>query len=326
MSIIANRFGPDIIKAEIQRWGATGRVAVLVDQDCDLSDLNVEVIDVRSRSPDTLALGFDCVFYAVDQDDLGAVFVRWMIEHRVKYIPIWRSTSARYVNKNRLARAVIEAEFDRQTAAGFAKFDADDSYPGYGDAENICQALERTRSLPGAYVEVGCYRGSSGCVALHYMRESGIYRPTVFLDVFEGFTYEHARTSADRIWDGTHAVEEGIEAVAERLKAFEQAAFGRTVTVLKSNIITDELPPGTEAIAVANLDVDMAEAVYAGLVRLAPRIVAGGILIVEDPGHTPLLIGAVAALDIFLGGDAGRDFVPIYMRSGQYFLVRVGRR
>jgi hypothetical protein len=51
-------------------------------------------------------------------------------------------------------------------------------------------------------------------------------------------------------------------------------------------------------------------------------MVVGGILIVEDPGHTPLLIGACAALDLFLQTETGRKFTLIYMRSGQYFLVR----
>jgi hypothetical protein len=94
--------------------------------------------------------------------------------------------------------------------------------------------------------------------------------------------------------------------------------------VLKSNIITDELPPELDNIVVANLDVDQLEAIFAGLKRLAPRIVIGGILIVEDPGHTPQLIGALAALELFLRSALAQDFLPIYMRSGQYFLIRVG--
>lgn len=221
------------------------------------------------------------------------------------------------MHKDYRARSAIESEWSFQREAQFDKFDF-----GYGDAENICQALQTTRSLAGAYVEVGCFRGSSGRIALRYMQEAHIYRPSYFLDVFEGFTYPAAQASADAIWANSHATE-GIEVVSGRLKEFEQPLLGRTVHVVTNNIITDELPSEIDSIAVANLDVDQLEAVYAGLVKLAPKIAIGGILIVEDPGHTPLLIGAQAALDIFIASEIAEKFLSIYMHSGQYFLVRI---
>jgi hypothetical protein len=47
-----------------------------------------------------------------------------------------------------------------------------------------------------------------------------------------------------------------------------------------------------------------------------------GILVVEDPGHTPLLFGAKYALEKFLGEGLGRKFIPVAMDSGQVFLIR----
>jgi hypothetical protein len=111
--------------------------------------------------------------------------------------------------------------------------------------------------------------------------------------------------------------------VSQRLKRLEQRHLGRSVNVIKHNIITQDLPADIGSIAVANLDVDQLESVYAGVCRLAPKIAVGGILIVEVPGHTPLLIGAHAALSVFLRTAVARQFVPIYMASGQYFLVRI---
>jgi hypothetical protein len=94
--------------------------------------------------------------------------------------------------------------------------------------------------------------------------------------------------------------------------------------VEKNNIISDALPARAVelGIAVANLDVDLHEAVYAGLHKLAPHMVQHGILVVEDPGHTPLLIGAKLVLEKFLAEDAGKQFIPIVMDSGQSFLIR----
>lgn len=317
--ITSRRITTDLIEQDIakQLAGKVGRRIMLIDQDFTTS-LDVEIIDVRKHDPTVLdGAPLTHVIYAVDQDDRGLPFVLWLIERRIKFHPVFEAQPAQWVHKDDRARTTIESEYAHQSEAQFDKFDF-----GYGDAENICQALQATRSLAGAYVEVGCFRGSSGRIALKYMQEAGIYRPSYFLDVFDGFTYSAAQESADAIWANSHATE-GIEIVSGRLKEFEQPLLGRSVHVVKNNIVTDELPAEIDTIAAANLDVDQLEAVYAGLIKLAPRIEVGGILIVEDPGHTPLLIGAQAALELFLAGQIAEKFLPIYMSSGQYFLVRV---
>jgi hypothetical protein len=94
-----------------------------------------------------------------------------------------------------------------------------------------------------------------------------------------------------------------------------------SVTVEKLNIITDELPKNVEQIAVANIDVDMYEAVLASLNKLAPLMAKSGIIIVEDPGHTPGLIGARVALERFLRNNC--NFMPLYMESGQTLLISI---
>ncbi len=153
------------------------------------------------------------------------------------------------------------------------------------------------------------------------MQELGIYRPSYFFDVFDGFNYEEAKSSSDALWFGSH-VTHGQSVVAERLQSFDLPGLGRPVIVQKNNIITDDLPPEITKIAVANLDVDILEGVYHGLVRLAPLIVPGGILIVEDTGHTPALAGAALAVELFQQTPIARQFTSIYMASGQLFLLR----
>lgn len=317
--ITTRRFDHVTIRQEVEKILAiqkSGRCVVIVDQDVK-PFLNAETVDIRTEKPDTMSgEPIVCAIYAVDQDDAGLPFIHWLIERRIRFIPIMRAEPAEYIHKDSIARQVIEQEFQFQSSAGFSKFDF-----GYGDMENICQAIEATRHLDGAYVEVGCFHGSSGGVAVRYMSEKGINRPCYFFDVFDGFVYDVAKASTDAVWINTHETD-GIDVVEVRLKRFEQPMLGRVVTVQKNNIITDELPPEIDKIVVANLDVDQLEATYAGLSKLAARMVVGGILIVEDPGHTPLLIGACAALDIFLKTETGRKFTPIYMRSGQYFLVK----
>jgi Macrocin-O-methyltransferase (TylF) len=53
------------------------------------------------------------------------------------------------------------------------------------------------------------------------------------------------------------------------------------VRVVRNDVTADPLPPEIERIAVCNLDVDMYESIAAGLRRVAPLVVPGGIIVVE---------------------------------------------
>lgn len=109
-------------------------------------------------------------------------------------------------------------------------------------------------------------------------------------------------------WVGVGAIDGGLD----------------NVHVLRNSVICDALPDGIGPIAVANIDVDMCEAVEAALFRLAPLMSVGGVMIVEDAGHTPRLAGALLALDNFVRSDIGRAFRSVYMASGQTYLIRLG--
>ncbi len=256
--------------------------------------------------------------YACDSDACGLPYVRRVVELRGIFCPVQVYTPSRYSNINDSARRAIEREHSRQSAEGFLKFDY-----GPGDSLNLAQAIALTAHLDGCYVEIGCFNGSSSCIALSFMRESSIRRDCYFLDVFEGFTYEAARQSADSMWSGTHA-SEGIDTVRARIMSSADDSKGIHAQVLKSNIVEAELPPEIGSIAVANIDVDLYEAVLAALQKLSPRMCRGAIIVVEDPGHTPALIGSRLALEEFLASPSAAGFLPIYLESGQTYLLNVG--
>jgi hypothetical protein len=258
--------------------------------------------------------------YACSGDFQGSPFIQCLISKGGRFIPVWNNGPAIYVDQNPVARRVLEAEWTTQRREGFAKWDC-----GPGDFMNLCQALEVTRHQKGVFLEIGCFRGSSGSVALHYMKEAGIHRYAYFFDVFDGFKYDAAMSSPDAIWMGSHQTE-GAAWVEERLKRHERVELGLKVIVRRHNIIEEEIPRDFPPVAVANLDVDLYEAVRAALIKVAPRMAPGGIMVVEDPGHTPQLVGARVALDEFLASKAASAFVPVYLESGQTFLIKNHKR
>lgn len=185
-----------------------------------------------------------------------------------------------------------------------------------GDFENIFQAIKNSKNLDGAFVEIGTFRGDSGNAALNYMEKSQIIKPAYFIDTFEGFTYEQAYNSEDIYWQDTH-FDTSFEAVSKRFEKYKNAK------VIKSNIITDELPHEIEKICVANIDVDMYEAVKAALYKVKDKVVKNGIIIAEDYGHTPALLGAQKAVNEFLEENPDK-FISIYLNSGQLLLINKG--
>lgn len=253
------------------------------------------------------------VLYCVECNSDGLPAIERIVAAGFKFSPFGGAPVGSYAYENGAAFATVERQFVHQQLAGYAKFEDPGSCD---DFLNLCQALEATRAVPGVIVEIGCFRGSSGSVLLDYAKHNGIDRTFYFFDTFDGFSYEAARSSSDAMWQGTHATE-GLETVKARLEGVGYP----DLHVHRSNIITDELPPEITRIAVANIDVDLYEAVSAGINKVADLVPAGGIIICEDAGHTPALIGARLALKQFMNGPHGSRFTPIFMTSGQAFLV-----
>jgi hypothetical protein len=316
------KISPDKIRHNVIRYRDSlpcKTLYVLLDDKHVIADVRGVVAltprEVKAKLLDNLDPS-DWFVYALEHSSLGVPIIEQLIERKIKFLPIKCAEVGGYAYDNHLVPEVLERQLKHQKELGYAKF----SDPGSrDDFVNLCQALENAKNLPGDVIEIGCFRGSSGSVMLDYARTVGIDKTFWFLDVFTGFDYAEAQQSSDQFWINSHKTE-GPDAVGARLRS--QASDPSRVHVIKSNVITDELPSEITEISLCNLDVDLFEAVEAGLYRVAPLMVTGGILICEDAGHTPALIGARVALERFLRSDQGKKFTPVHMPSGQVFLIR----
>lgn len=154
----------------------------------------------------------------------------------------------------------------------------------------------------------------SASAALNYMKKSGINKKAYFIDTYEGFNYDEAFNSNDTYWKSGHT-DTSLERVSKRLEKYSNAKL------VKGNIIKDELPEEIKQICVVNIDVDLYEAVKAALYKVKDKVVTNGIIIAEDYGHTPTLIGGQKAVQEFIE-DNKNDFIPLYLNSGQMFLIK----
>jgi hypothetical protein len=162
--------------------------------------------------------------------------------------------------------------------------------------------------------------GGSALTALGYMKYSGIRRKSYFLDTFNGMTYAQAHQSSDVIWDDTHVlwgVKDTMNYVKDILDTTQEP-----YELVECNICQNELPAAIKQIAVCNIDVDLYDATLAALVKVAPLVVKGGIIICEDPTSTPGLGGALVAMEEFLSTPDGKKFMKI-LGHAQYLLIKM---
>ena len=304
-----NRFLPRDLNGPIDaindRFGVDKKIYVVTDTKVDLP-ARFEVIELTALSKIHEEISVFILAFNSDQQLLKAVQAIKMRSNWFYYCPARYLPTSRYFHRNDIAKEILIKE----RALYLGKFD-------YADFENIIQALDVTRNVVGDYVEIGVYKGDSGHLALEYMRRAAIQRKSYFFDLFEGFTNEPSGESNDAVWVNTHA-DTSLQHVSRLLADFEN------VVIQKLDIIADDLPKDIAQIALCNIDVDMYEAVKCALSKVAPLIPVGGIIILEDQGHTPLLAGAFVASQEFIQSN-NKDFVSIHLTSGQMMLVRIAR-
>ena len=270
----------------------------------DIDDLSVNYSIINIKDIPNFSDSNNTFFLIYNNDFEAIKAIKYLNKYNLKYYSITQAFPlARYFNIDELAYETLLEESDN-----------DNWHFCPVDFENIFQALNASKNLEGDYVEIGTFKGDSASAALNYMKKAKILKQAYFLDTFTGFNYPEAKNSIDTYWQNTHT-ETSYEEVKKRLSKYENAE------VIQCNIISEELPLKINNIAVANIDVDMYDAVKAALYKVKDKVVTNGIIIAEDYGHTPSLIGAQKAVQEFLEENPEK-FIPIYLNSGQLFLIK----
>lgn len=142
-------------------------------------------------------------------------------------------------------------------------------------------ALWKRRDLPGAVVEIGCYRGGTSLLASRFLRRSGFPRRYIAYDTFGGFVEDqfHADVKLGTPTDfRRHFADNSLALVRRSLDRYD----GKEIELVQGDIAT--LPDSAlpDQIAVALVDVDLDIPVHKALERILPRMVKGGIVFVDD--------------------------------------------
>ncbi len=178
----------------------------------------------------------------------------------------------------------------------------------------LCEAVEHLskRGIEGDIVECGVWRGgSSAAAALTLLRCQDTCRSLWLYDTFSGMTapsaedqdflgndagqllQQHDRHDSQSVWccSGLEEVRQTMQTTgypAERIR-FVQGPVEQTLPLTRP-----------EKIALLRLDTDWYESTRCELEHLYPRLVPGGVLIIDDYGHWN---GCRKAVDDYFSGQ-----------------------
>lgn len=147
----------------------------------------------------------------------------------------------------------------------------------------LLKALAVRRNMPGAIVEVGCYRGGTALEAYRALKIWNAERRYVCIDTFEGFVDRQFEADERRGTPRRLRHDFDVNSEAKVRRVFRFVGCDR-LEVVKGDIA--ELPDHAipDRVATCLLDVDLAAPTLAGLRRIYPRLVPGGIILVDDCG------------------------------------------
>lgn len=142
-------------------------------------------------------------------------------------------------------------------------------------------ALWQRRGLDGCVLEVGCWRGGTAAIVDRFLRNTGNNRRYVCIDTFGGFVAE--QFDAD-LMNGTpssarDAFQANPKAVVRKLLDHWGAP---SVELVQGDIVRMPDKDIPVDIAVCLLDVDLEVPIYEGLKRIVPKLVPGGVILVDD--------------------------------------------
>ncbi|MDA9663707.1 TylF/MycF family methyltransferase [Candidatus Pelagibacter sp.] len=300
-------------------------IYILTDIDYEINLKKIKHLEIkRINSTENLKkeeINNSFFFILFNSDDLVLPHLKNIIENKGFFksldysynkptIDFSRATSYRFVNKKCLE--AIKKTFEQK------KDTSGNNLTTLNTHENICEALEITKNVEGDYLEIGVYEGGSALTALNYLNQINLKKKTYLLDTFEGFNYKDSENSSDVIWHKSHFIDN-----EEKTKVFLKEILKdfSNYELITNNICKDDLPEKIKSISLAHIDVDLYEATLEAIKKVSRRLSKNGIIMCEDPVNTPVLYGALYAMENFLKSEEGKGFIKIFKKN-HYFLMK----
>jgi O-methyltransferase len=190
----------------------------------------------------------------------------------------------------------------------------DRTYLNFDRIYTLWQAVESLPAAARAVAEVGVYRGGSAWFVAEALRRSSREMPFYVCDTFQG------HVEVDERLDGLHRPGEQFT----KVKAAKVAKYLRGFPFVRMEVgdIRDTAPTfkGESAFGLVHLDVDVYPTTRFCLDFFGPRMVPGGVIVMDDYGTTTCE-GVKQAVDEFKASNPG--FRVLHLLTGQAVLTKL---
>ena len=160
-------------------------------------------------------------------------------------------------------------------------------------------ALWRTRALPGAAVEIGCFQCATSAWAFRFLQAIGAPRPYLCFDTFSGFPADQFDNDVRLGTKDSHRT--GFRANSPELVRRLLAQWKcDAIQLVPSDIVALPASALPETIAIALIDVDLETPTRAALDKVYPRLAPNGIILVDDCAENDMFRGARVAYRQFV--------------------------
>jgi len=135
--------------------------------------------------------------------------------------------------------------------------------------------------MEGDVVEIGCYLGATAALSARLLKEIGSQRQYIVIDTFGGFVEEQFESELKL--GGAAALKHEFSGNTPELARWVMDKHGGAdVKMVVGDVTTlpdSEIP---SRISACLIDIDLAEPIFNALSRIYPRLVSGGVIIVDD--------------------------------------------
>lgn len=185
---------------------------------------------------------------------------------------------------------------------------------------NLYQSIRyiTANQIPGNLIECGVFPGGTSIFAALCMRHMGLASRKLFLsDTFEGFPSGSSDIKKGQVIAGRR-----FDNFADLVRSNIESELGEALEIeLVQGDVAETLPKlDTGPLSLVRLDTDFYESTRAELTELYPKLVPGGVLIVDDYG---IYEGSRRATDEYFGGLSSP---PLFSRvdNGVWFGIKPG--
>ena len=190
----------------------------------------------------------------------------------------------------------------------------DRTYLNFDRIYTLWQAVESLPSAARAVAEVGVYRGGSAWFVAEALRRTDREMPFYVCDTFQG------HVEVDERLDGLHRPGDQFT----RVKAEKVAKYLRGFPFVRMEVgdIRDTAPTfeNESAFGLVHLDVDVYPITRFCLDFFGPRMVPGGVIVMDDYGTTTCE-GVKQAVDEFKANNPG--FRVLHLLTGQAVVTKL---